>query len=215
MEERAEQRWVDDINLFTAEVNGSAIRLSEILREAGVSEAAIAVLRRDRLAAFLERLSDEWRQLLGQLLDPRSATILVRRFGLDGQRIATLEELGAVHGISRERVRQLQQRALIRLRTAKRRSLLFRAVAGAARAVLDESSGAGETATTADQATQRPALRIPSSATARDLLRRIIAACVATLPPDTAIADVVDLLVQEAEDNGASCTPFVGTIAPP
>jgi RNA polymerase primary sigma factor len=38
------------------------------------------------------------------------------RFGLDGQKPMTLDEVGEVYGITRERVRQLETRSLKRLR---------------------------------------------------------------------------------------------------
>ncbi len=49
-------------------------------------------------------------------LDPREATILQFRFGLDGGNERTLEEVGAKFGVTRERVRQIQNIALIKLR---------------------------------------------------------------------------------------------------
>ena len=42
--------------------------------------------------------------------------VLVHRFGLDGATPQTLEEVGAGLGITRERVRQLESRALRELR---------------------------------------------------------------------------------------------------
>lgn len=42
------------------------------------------------------------------MLDPREAEIISLRFGLDGRRPMTLEEVGTKLGITRERVRQLQ-----------------------------------------------------------------------------------------------------------
>jgi RNA polymerase primary sigma factor len=49
-------------------------------------------------------------------LAPRDARVLRLYFGLDGGREHTLEEIGAIFGITRERVRQLRDRALKRLR---------------------------------------------------------------------------------------------------
>ena len=51
------------------------------------------------------------------VLNPRMRLVLARRFGLDGEIPQTLEEVGASLGITRERVRQLESRALRELRT--------------------------------------------------------------------------------------------------
>jgi RNA polymerase primary sigma factor len=58
---------------------------------------------------------------LGRALDglnPRMRRVLALRFGLDGESPRTLEEVGSGLGITRERVRQLEARALRELRTA-------------------------------------------------------------------------------------------------
>lgn len=44
--------------------------------------------------------------------------VIVRRFGLDNDDPATLEELAAEMGVTRERVRQIQQEALVKLKRA-------------------------------------------------------------------------------------------------
>ena len=49
-------------------------------------------------------------------LDPREATILRYRFGLDGGSEKTLEEVGEKFGVTRERIRQIQNIALKKLR---------------------------------------------------------------------------------------------------
>jgi len=49
-------------------------------------------------------------------LSQREATILTLRFGLDGGEERTLEEIGEKLGVTRERIRQLQNEALGKLR---------------------------------------------------------------------------------------------------
>jgi RNA polymerase primary sigma factor len=50
------------------------------------------------------------------VLDPRESEILTHRFGLNGESPLTLEEVGELFKLTRERVRQLQQSALMQLR---------------------------------------------------------------------------------------------------
>jgi RNA polymerase primary sigma factor len=50
------------------------------------------------------------------ILDPREMTILRYRFGLDGGGERTLEEVGEKFGVTRERIRQIQNVALRKLR---------------------------------------------------------------------------------------------------
>jgi RNA polymerase primary sigma factor len=50
-------------------------------------------------------------------LEPRLRELLVRRYGLEGHAPQTLEEIGHVLGVTRERVRQLETRALRELRS--------------------------------------------------------------------------------------------------
>jgi len=60
-------------------------------------------------------LSEEIEQAL-RTLPPRDAKVLRLYFGLDGGREHTLEEIGGMLGVTRERVRQLRDRALKRLK---------------------------------------------------------------------------------------------------
>lgn len=55
-------------------------------------------------------------QEMVKTLDPREGTILRYRFGLDGGSEKTLEEVGEKFGVTRERVRQIQNIALNKLR---------------------------------------------------------------------------------------------------
>ncbi len=53
-----------------------------------------------------------------EVLDPREKKIISQRFGLDGGKPKTLEDVGKDFGITRERIRQLQNIALAKLRRA-------------------------------------------------------------------------------------------------
>jgi RNA polymerase primary sigma factor len=71
-------------------------------------EAATRVL----LGAHIERVL--------HTLDDRERTILERRFGLLGGEPETLEEVGRSFGLSRERIRQIENRAMSKLRHPSR-----------------------------------------------------------------------------------------------
>lgn len=57
-------------------------------------------------------------------LEPRDARVLRLYFGLEGEREHTLEEIGNMLGVTRERIRQLRDRALRRLREGEKGSAL-------------------------------------------------------------------------------------------
>ncbi len=64
-----------------------------------------------------KNLKDEVSDLIG-VLDDREKKIIFSRFGLDGGKPKTLEEVGRKFGVTRERIRQLQNIALMKLRRA-------------------------------------------------------------------------------------------------
>jgi len=76
-----------------------------ILEEAAEPEEAV---EERMLAEHIERALET--------LSPRDARVLRLYFGLEGGREHTLEEIGNMLGVTRERVRQLRDRALKRLR---------------------------------------------------------------------------------------------------
>ena len=57
-------------------------------------------------------------------LEPRDAKVLRLYFGLEGEREHTLEEIGNLLGVTRERIRQLRDRALRRLRDGSKGAAL-------------------------------------------------------------------------------------------
>ena len=57
-------------------------------------------------------------------LSDREREIIILRFGLDDGRARTLEEVGKVFGVTRERIRQIEAKALRKLRMPSRRNQL-------------------------------------------------------------------------------------------
>jgi RNA polymerase primary sigma factor len=55
-------------------------------------------------------------QKILQALSPREVRILQLRYGLNGSESYTLEQVGKRMGVTRERVRQIEAKALSRLR---------------------------------------------------------------------------------------------------
>jgi RNA polymerase primary sigma factor len=102
-----------------AALNTGEVRLDAPLDPEGdraLIERFIAEDLPDTEEQTMERfLSDEVEEAL-QSLPPRDAKVLRLYFGLDGGREHTLEEIGGLLGVTRERVRQLRDRALKRLR---------------------------------------------------------------------------------------------------
>lgn len=58
--------------------------------------------------------------LLASCLSEKEYDIIIKRFGLDGNRPQTLEELGTCYGVTRERIRQIEVKALRKLKNPKR-----------------------------------------------------------------------------------------------
>ena len=114
-----------DLPLDKVEITIDAMSQRQVSLDAPVSSGEDARTVLDTLIDTDERpleelVSDESdaRKLRGKLLSLASIEqdILRQRFGLDGATPRTLTEIGDQYDLSRERIRQLQQRALANLR---------------------------------------------------------------------------------------------------
>lgn len=64
-----------------------------------------------------------------ETLPTREADIMKMRFGIDNEKAMTLEEVGKVYGITKERIRQIENKAIRKLRHPARARLLREAMA--------------------------------------------------------------------------------------
>lgn len=85
---------------------------SEIIGDDKAVDPALA-LQNKNMHSQLDDLLDT--------LDERETRIIGARFGLDGQKPLTLEEIGVEFGVTRERIRQLQNVALAKMRKSLRK----------------------------------------------------------------------------------------------
>src|SRR5262249_38584957 len=93
------------------------------------SEAVVAV---DAVAVSL--LQDQLQQVL-QTLSEREAGVVRLRFGLTDGQPRTLDEIGQVYGVTRERIRQIESKTMSKLRHPSRSQVL--------RDYLDSRTGPG------------------------------------------------------------------------
>jgi RNA polymerase primary sigma factor len=80
--------------------------LGDIVRDENAKCPAEVLLDHDTLKHVLKRIDE---------LDTRASTIIKLRFGLEGGEPMTLKEIGAVLGLTRERVRQIESETLANL----------------------------------------------------------------------------------------------------
>ena len=107
----------EPISLETPVGPEQASSLGELIEDVNVAPPDDAVVQMTMKEQALRLL---------QTLTPREEWILRMRFGLEGDPVYTLEELGQTLGVTRERVRQIEVKALRKLRQPRHRQLLRR-----------------------------------------------------------------------------------------
>jgi RNA polymerase primary sigma factor len=108
-----------DVVRSLAALNTAEVRLDAPLESEGdrsMIDRFIAEEQGDPEEQAMEQFLTEQVDTALRSLAPRDAKVLRLYFGLDGGREHTLEEIGGMLGVTRERVRQLRDRALKRLR---------------------------------------------------------------------------------------------------
>jgi RNA polymerase primary sigma factor len=90
--------------------------LAEVIEDTSQESPDFAVLQRG--------LREDVRKCLAVLSD-REAQIIIQYFGLSFEEAQTLEVIGRRLGLTRERIRQIKEKALAKLRNSKGKVLLF------------------------------------------------------------------------------------------
>jgi RNA polymerase primary sigma factor len=105
-----------ELALEDAGDQGSDRPLSEVIEDTETEAPDIAVLQRG--------LREDVRKCLECLTD-REAQVIIQYFGLSFEEAQTLQVIGQRMGLTRERIRQIKEKALAKLRNSKSRSVLF------------------------------------------------------------------------------------------
>jgi len=101
-------------------INSRHVSVDAPLSSDSDSSSMIDVLETDHMPTpdndlMSQSLVDEVKHVLANL-HPRESEILGYYYGLNGQRALSLEEIGETMGLTRERVRQIKEKAIRRLR---------------------------------------------------------------------------------------------------
>ena len=109
---------VEDLQIL----NGKDVSLSDKYYEEGVE---IEDRIQDDLTPSVEyqiiknSIQQQIREMLGEL-DDKEANVIKLRFGLDDDKARTLQEIGDMLNLSRERIRQIEQKAMRKLARSRR-----------------------------------------------------------------------------------------------
>jgi len=104
------------VSLDTPIGEGAEMRLEDLIQDQSVTPVDEALIAQ----SFEEQL-----QMLLSQLDDKERVIIERRFGLGDREPQTLAEIGAEMNLSRERIRQIEERALGKLRRSQRAKQLL------------------------------------------------------------------------------------------
>ena len=131
----AEELGEEPTNEMLSDVLGIPERKLALLKQAAQRPASLdAPVAEDSVATYAEMIGDENaisplddlanKNYLDELddmlevLDERESAIIDSRFGLNGKKVMTLEEISHNFGVSRERIRQVQNAAIGKMRKA-------------------------------------------------------------------------------------------------
>ncbi len=107
----SEHKSLDDyISSDTDDLN-----YEDVIEQESVDDAETELIKKSFVEHLMESLS---------ILSERERDVLIHRFGLNGEEPKTLQKIGEILGLSRERVRQIEKSALDKLRRSRYKSIL-------------------------------------------------------------------------------------------
>ena len=108
---RARKKCAKEVSLYEpvgTDKEGNEIKIIDLCTE------------KDDILLTLERQEtiEALRKAMDSILNERERDVIIRRYGLGGQKEMTQQEVGACYGISRSYVSRIEKRALLKLREA-------------------------------------------------------------------------------------------------
>ena len=98
----------DDLSLSTTVGEDGSLELGDTIEQDTIPPVELDLIRN----SFVEQI-----QAMVAELDEKERDVLRMRFGLDGEEPRTLQEIGEALGLSRERIRQIESKALKTMRS--------------------------------------------------------------------------------------------------
>lgn len=128
------------INELLETVYGEPRLISDILRAKGIEEERIQLIKLHHLEEYLDKFVSGLSEALDNPKWDRLLEIIRYRYGIvEGEKM-TLQAIGDIYGLSRERIRQLQNKAIRIMKNSRRKRRLENMVMNVAKEVLGQDS---------------------------------------------------------------------------
>ena len=118
-----------NFNAFINDVYGTQIKISDILSKYSFSKEEIENIKAERIEQLLDNIDFALKcKFVNSSNKLRLYQVICKRYGLFGSNKLTLREIASDMGISHERVRQLEEKAIKYLKPNKRGDFLSMAI---------------------------------------------------------------------------------------
>ncbi len=109
------KEFSEPLSLDIAVSDDEDVTMGDLIADTSISSPLENIINEDRQAQIEKVLST---------LDKRESDVLRKRFGLDDNKPRTLAEIGEIYGCTRERIRQIEEKAMRKLRSPMRKRML-------------------------------------------------------------------------------------------